>query len=718
MNTLSAPEKTTRTEPTSLGSTSELIEGSPTSARRERIGLGKIPAVRPHAHNGLGHHSGRLQWVVAALAAYAFVGGLVTLIGWFADLPRLTDWSGSGISMFANTAVAASAAGLAILLRLSRSSRAHAISRGLGFSVAAIGALTLVEHISGINLGLDTLLVDPLWGQKAAVSPGRMGPPASVSFSLLGIALVLSSGKSRARRVVPALGIIVLWMSILAVLGYLFDANPLFATAKFTGIALPTASVVLALALAVVAGVPDLEPIRTLRQKSAGGVLARRALPFTLLLPIGLGWLFILGRRAALFDRGMGTAMLTLALITLLCALLWWCVTSVARYEKASLQSETRLQTLLSLMPAAVYTCDAEGRITFFNRRAVELWGREPALNGASDRFCACYKVFLLDGTFVPPHETPMAHAVREGRSFRNVEAVVERPDGSKFVAAVNVDPLRDDTGDVCGAVNVFQDITPLKRAAEKLEQAVAERTASLQQAVAQMEEFSYSVSHDLRAPLRGIEGFARILNDDCRQMLPAGAQGLLDKISRNVMHMNRLINDVLTLTRVTQSDIRLRPVRLQALIEEIIEQHAQMQAPHARIVLGEMATVLADDVSLRQALSNLLANAVKFVGPDVVPTVKLRSERRGEFVRVWVEDNGIGIAPELHGKLFGMFRRLHSNTSYDGTGIGLAIVRKAVERMGGKVGVESDGKTGSRFWIELRGIGNGAERDLAGRRQ
>jgi signal transduction histidine kinase len=108
----------------------------------------------------------------------------------------------------------------------------------------------------------------------------------------------------------------------------------------------------------------------------------------------------------------------------------------------------------------------------------------------------------------------------------------------------------------------------------------------------------------------------------------------------------------------------------------------------------------------------------VKFVGPGVVPTVKLRSERRGEFVRVWVEDNGIGIAPELHGKLFGMFRRLHSNTSYDGTGIGLAIVRKAVERMGGKVGVESDGKTGSRFWIELRGIGNGAERDLAGRRQ
>lgn len=141
------------------------------------------------------------------------------------------------------------------------------------------------------------------------------------------------------------------------------------------------------------------------------------------------------------------------------------------RREAASqvYRAENKVQHLLSLLPAAVYACDGEGKITFFNQKAEELWGRTPLLNSDEEKFCACYKVFLPDGAAVPPDRTPMAVAVRNGQSLRNVEAEVERPDGTRFTASVSVDPLRDEEGRVIGAINVFQDITEAKKTEREL---------------------------------------------------------------------------------------------------------------------------------------------------------------------------------------------------------------------------------------------------------
>jgi PAS domain S-box-containing protein len=241
-------------------------------------------------------------------------------------------------------------------------------------------------------------------------------------------------------------------------------------------------------------------------------------------------------------------------------------------------------------------------------------------------------------------------------------------------------------------------------KSGEALERLVSERTASLQNAIAQLEEFSYTVSHDLRAPLRAIEGYSRILNTDYRDHLPENAQNYLDRVCRNTSRMTRLISDVLTLSRLAQTQLRLHPVALAPIIDDILEQHPHMHPPQACVEAGALHTVIGDDVSLMQVISNLLGNAVKFVPPGVTPHVRIWSEQRGDLVRVWIADNGIGIKPEFQGKLFGMFQRLEPEGRYDGTGVGLAIVRKAVERMGGNVGVESDGTNGSRFWIELQG--------------
>lgn len=242
-----------------------------------------------------------------------------------------------------------------------------------------------------------------------------------------------------------------------------------------------------------------------------------------------------------------------------------------------------------------------------------------------------------------------------------------------------------------------------LKKTNEQLETRVKERTASLEEAVSQMEEFSYSVSHDLRAPLRAMNAYADALLKEYGGQLDGIAQEYLQRIRRNSLRMEKLTHDVLTYSRVARSEVMLTRVNTERLLDDIFAQYTNFQVPNATIIVQRPLTdVLAHEVSLGQALTNLLNNSVKFVAPGVHPVIQVRTETNGPLVRLWIEDNGVGIDPAQHERIFKMFERLNPKAGYEGTGIGLAIVRKAVEKMGGKIGLMSDGKFGSRFWIEL----------------
>jgi signal transduction histidine kinase len=253
-----------------------------------------------------------------------------------------------------------------------------------------------------------------------------------------------------------------------------------------------------------------------------------------------------------------------------------------------------------------------------------------------------------------------------------------------------------------------------LVRTNEELEKRVQERTASLSEAVAQMEEFSYSVSHDLRAPLRAMSGYADALLNDYGPQLDETARNYLDRIRRSSSRMEKLTHDVLTYSRVARAEVRIERIDLGSLIRDLISQYAEFQEPAAKIEIDEpLLGVLGHEVTLGQAITNLFSNAIKFVKAGVRPKVKLKTTAVGDWVRISVYDNGIGINPAHQGRLFNIFERLHPKASYEGTGIGLAIVRKAVERMGGRTGVNSDGVNGSEFWIELRSAEAAINADL-----
>jgi signal transduction histidine kinase len=240
-------------------------------------------------------------------------------------------------------------------------------------------------------------------------------------------------------------------------------------------------------------------------------------------------------------------------------------------------------------------------------------------------------------------------------------------------------------------------------RHAEELEKTVAERTAKLRETIAQLEAFSYSISHDMRGPLRAMQQYSEIVLEECRGQLPDDAGEYLERICRAAKRLDRLIQDVLTYSRVARTAMPLVPIDLDKLIREILEQYPTFQPPKADVkVLDRLPKVLGHEASLTQCLSNLLGNAVKFVPPGRRPEICVRTGKANGSVHVWIEDNGIGIAPENHQRIFNIFERVNSDSEYEGTGIGLSIVKKTIERMGGDVGVESELGRGSRFWIQL----------------
>jgi len=219
-----------------------------------------------------------------------------------------------------------------------------------------------------------------------------------------------------------------------------------------------------------------------------------------------------------------------------------------------------------------------------------------------------------------------------------------------------------------------------------------------------------------MRGPLRAINSFAQILSTDFGERLGPEGIELLRRIASAAGRLDQLIQDVLSLSRIGSERMRLKPVDLEKLLRQILQERSSLQPPRADVVLCvPLHKVLGHEASLTQCLSNLLDNAAKFVAPGVYPYIRVWTTAQNGTVRVWVQDNGIGVLKEYQERIFGMFQRLHSNESYQGTGIGLTIVRRAAERMGGKAGVESEPGKGSRFWIELSEAGEAeGETDLA----
>jgi PAS domain S-box-containing protein len=364
--------------------------------------------------------------------------------------------------------------------------------------------------------------------------------------------------------------------------------------------------------------------------------------------------------------------------------------------EQKLRESEAWLRLLVgTVKDFALFSTDLNGNITEWNPGAENTFGySEAEIIGKHVSM-----LFTPEDRAADVDENERQSAAREGSATD--ERWHMKKNGQRFFASGVARPIRDDTGHLHGFLKVCRDITQWKQHEQRLEETVAERTSRLRDMVGELESFSYSIVHDMRAPLRAMQSFARILEDECGPQVSPDGKDYIRRIVTAADRLDHLIQDVLSYSQASRADLPLTRIDSGKLLGNILESYPNLQWPAVEVELtGEFPLVLANEAALTQCISNLLTNAAKFVAPGVRPHIRVWAEPRDDRVRLLFQDNGIGIENASHEKIFGIFQR--ANRNYEGTGIGLAIVKKAIERMNGTVGLESKPGCGSTFWLEL----------------
>ena len=374
-------------------------------------------------------------------------------------------------------------------------------------------------------------------------------------------------------------------------------------------------------------------------------------------------------------------------------------VTERRRAVAALRASDARLQAILNNSPAAIYVKDLDGRFVLVNREFERLFGRTQAqLQGLTDEA-------LHDPAEAVRIRRDDLEILRAGRP-RELEERVPFADGEHVYMSIKF-PLDDGTGAPVALCGISVDITARTHAEESvrtLNHALSLRMADLSVANRELEAFSYSVSHDLRAPLRHVAGFAALLTQTSSDALGEDGRRYVRTIAESADRMGRLIDDLLAFSRMGRVDLRRAVVPLRPLVDDVLaELRADVDGRAVDWTVHAMPSVYADPAMLRQVLLNLVDNALKYTRPRERAEIEIGSRPAEDgFVAVYVADNGVGFDMQYADKLFGVFQRLHRADQFEGTGIGLANVRRIVQRHGGRTWAEGAVDRGACFWVTL----------------
>jgi PAS domain S-box-containing protein len=372
-----------------------------------------------------------------------------------------------------------------------------------------------------------------------------------------------------------------------------------------------------------------------------------------------------------------------------------------SRAEKALRKSQARAKMLAdSITDYAILMLDPEGRILSWSSGATKVMGyTAEEMQG---------QPFLY---LFPPEEVTAGAPQKEleevmvkGRG--EAEGWRVRKDGSRFWSNSVMVAIRDDQGRLHGFSKVMRDVTERKAAQEEIEKLnhdLAQRASDLEAANKELEAFTYSVSHDLRAPLRHIDGFSQLLVDEYGPKLPKDVGRYLDRIQHGARQMGVLVDELLTLARIGRKEIRFQVTGLDSVVDEVVSDlKSELNGRNVEWKIAALPFVECDPTLLKQVFVNLLSNAVKYTRPRDRAVIEVGSVPDNGHPAIFVRDNGVGFSMKYADKLFGVFQRLHRAEDFEGTGIGLATVQRIVHKHGGRIWAEAELDKGAAFYFTL----------------
>ncbi len=658
-------------------------------------------------------------------ALLVLAGSLLILLGWLANIDLLTRGLPSWPATHPLTAICLLL--LASAMRPSPSNELFLFQRIFVWLALTAGSVQFLMYLLNTEIQLDQILFPALSSSNLA-KPSRMSLPTSLIIASASAALLLLFDKRR--QLVETgqwLAFFPTGIGLVSLAGHAFDVTALFSV--FTSIYTSTLACLLGLAL--FCRKPDYGLMRILGEPGFASVVLKWMLPIGITVPFMLGFIELWLRSHGIVERqtGIFSHVLAISLLFVLAAL----ITAKAGHtldlnrrkaenairtlndeleqrilhRTAELrESESRFRNLIEVAPYGIVVTNSDGIITLTNPQADKQFGydRDELIGQAIE---VLLPAELQQQHVAYRHQFILRPSYRRMGANRDLEAV--RKDGTRFPVEIALAPMSE--GEADQVVATVIDITLRKRSENEilqlnteLEQKVLIRTNELHETNKELEAFTYSVSHDLRAPLRHIQGYLELLAEDASNQLSDEGRRYLEIVSTSSREMNTLIDDLLAFSRISRADIQLQEIDMSTLVHSTID--SLRQDIKNRAIdwhIGHLPPVCGDPALIKLALLNLIGNAIKYTRQREQARIEIGFQPADEGdAAYFIKDNGAGFDMKYIDKLFGVFQRLHRQSEFDGTGIGLANVKRIIGKHGGKVWAEGLVDQGASFYFTL----------------